>query len=55
MTIVKLPQYIWYNPREVEFPLPDSWQVKTYNITGYNRPAMTLAKIKTAITSPIGK
>jgi nickel-dependent lactate racemase len=52
--VVKLPQYSWYNPREVEFALPDSWQVTVHNIAGYNRPAMKAGAIKAAITSPIG-
>lgn len=54
MTVVKLLQYIWYNPREVEFHLPDSWHIEIYNIAGYNRPAMTSDEIKAAIASPIG-
>lgn len=52
--VVKLPQYSWYDPREVEFPLPDSWQVTVHNIAGYNRPAMKAGEIRAAITSPIG-
>jgi len=52
--IIKLPQYSWYNPREVEFPLPDSWRVVVHNIAGYNRPAMKASEIRKAITSPIG-
>ena len=52
--VIKLPQYSWYDPREVEFPLPDSWQVTVHNIAGYNRPAMKAGEIRAAITSPIG-
>jgi nickel-dependent lactate racemase len=51
---VKLPQYIWYEPKEVEFPLPDSWQVTVQNIAGYNKPAIKLDEIKAAIASPTG-
>ena len=52
--VVKLPQYLWFDPREVEFPLPDSWQVTVHNIAGYNRPAMKADEIREAVTSPIG-
>ena len=51
---IKLPQYIWYEPREVDFPLPDGWQVTVQNIAGYNKPAIKADEIKSAITSPIG-
>ncbi len=52
--IVKLPQYLWYDPREVEFPLPDSWQVTVHNIAGNNKPVMKADEIRAAITSPVG-
>jgi nickel-dependent lactate racemase len=54
MNNVKLPQYIWHNQREVEFPLPDNWMVTVHNITGSDRPAMSPHEIKAALTSPIG-
>jgi nickel-dependent lactate racemase len=52
--IVKLPQYSWYDSREVEFSLPDSWQVTVYNIAGYDRPAMKVDEIRAAVRTPIG-
>ena len=52
--IVKLPEYSWYDQREVEYPLPDNWQVTVHNIAGYDRPAMKPDEIKAAVTSPIG-
>ena len=52
--IVKLPQYSWYDQKEVEYPLPDNWQVTVHNIAGYDRPAMKPDEIKAAVTSPIG-
>jgi nickel-dependent lactate racemase len=52
--IVRLPQYIWYEPREVEFPLPDGWQVKVHNMAGHNKPVIKAGEIRTAIVSPIG-
>ncbi len=51
---VKLPEYSWYDPREVEYPLPDNWQVTVHNIAGYDRPALKPDAIKKAVTSPIG-
>lgn len=54
MNSVKLPQYIWHNQREVEFPLPDNWQVTVYNIAGSDRPAMSPDEIKAALASPVG-
>ncbi|MEK7354467.1 MAG: lactate racemase domain-containing protein, partial [Chloroflexota bacterium] len=54
MSRIKLPQYIWHNQRDVEYPLPDSWKVTVHNIAGYNKPALTPAKIKAAIASPTG-
>jgi nickel-dependent lactate racemase len=52
--IIKLPQYIWFESREVPFEFPDTWRVTVHNITGYNRPAMRPAEIKAAISSPTG-
>ena len=52
--VIKLPQNVWYEPREVEFRLPDSWQVTVHNIAGYAEPPMTQGEIRAAIASPIG-
>ena len=52
--IIKLPQQSWYNPRELELPLPDNWQVEVCNMAGYNRPALNGEQIKAAIANPIG-
>ncbi|MBT3362747.1 MAG: DUF2088 domain-containing protein [Chloroflexi bacterium] len=51
---VKLPQLAWDDPRDVDFPLPDNWDVKVNNIAGYNRPALTDDQIKTSITTLMG-
>jgi lactate racemase len=50
---IKLPQYLWHNPKEVEFPLPDNWKVNIYNTGGYDKPAMKPADMKAAIAKPI--
>ena len=52
--IIRLPQLAWYETKESEFPLPDSWQVEVYNMAGYNRPAMKPDEIKASITNLIG-
>jgi len=54
MNIIKVPQLIWYETKELELPLPDSWQVEVYNMAGYNRPAMKPDEIKASISNPIG-
>jgi len=41
VNIIKLPQLAWYGARELELPLPNSWQVEVCNMAGYNRPALT--------------
>lgn len=52
--ILRLPQYLWFDAKEVAFPLPENWRVTVHNIAGYNRPAMTPDEIKKAIAGPIG-
>ena len=52
--IIKLPQYVWFEPREVEFPLPDNWRVTVNNVAGFDAPAMTPDEIRAAIVSPVG-
>jgi nickel-dependent lactate racemase len=51
---VKLPQYSWFEPREVEYRLPDDWQVTVNNIAGYDKPALKPEEIRKAVASPIG-
>jgi len=55
MNIIRVPQLAWYETKELELPLPDSWQVKVYNMAGYNRPAMKPDEIKASISNLIGK
>jgi nickel-dependent lactate racemase len=54
MNTVALPQLPWHGAKKLKLPLPDSWQVEFYNLTGWNRPAMKPTEIKEAITNPIG-
>ena len=53
MQIVKVPQLSWYDTKELELSLPDNWQVNTYNMSGYDRPAMKPHEIKARINNPI--
>jgi lactate racemase len=50
--VIKLPAYQWYDPREVEYSLPDNYRVSVYNIAGANRPVLTYEEIKEAVASP---
>ncbi len=54
MNTITLPQLAWHGTKKLELPLPDSWQVKLYNMAGYNRPAMKPDEIKASITNLIG-
>jgi nickel-dependent lactate racemase len=55
MSIYKVPQSAWYNPRDLELSLPDDWQVQMNYMSGYNRPALTPELIRTAIGQPTGQ
>lgn len=52
--IIKLPQYQWFKPQEVEFHLPDNWDVKVYSPAGADRLVMSPEQIRAAIASPLG-
>ncbi len=54
MNIIRVPQLAWYETKELELPLPDSWQLEIYNMTGYNHPAMKPHEIRASIRNPIG-
>jgi len=52
--LIKLPQFPWEEPRELELTFPDNWDVETFNIAGYNHPALNDQQIKASITNLIG-
>ncbi len=55
MAYVRLMEYEWSdNPHEVDYYLPDSWDVTVYHIAGYRKPVLKPRQISTAIASPIG-
>ncbi len=52
--VIKLPQLAWHDPKELELPLLDGWQIEIRNMAGYNRPALTDEQIEASVTNPIG-
>ena len=55
MKTFKVPQLAWYGPRDLELPLPDSWQVQMNYAAGYNCQRLTSDQIRTSIRNPIGQ
>lgn len=54
MKTLRLPQLAWYGTRDLELPIPSSWQLELCHMAGDNRSALKSDEIKAAITSPIG-
>jgi nickel-dependent lactate racemase len=54
MQEITLPQLAWHGVKKLRLSLPESWQVDVCNMAGYNRPRLTLAGIKKAISGLIG-
>lgn len=55
MAYIRLMEYEWSdNPREVDYYVPDSWNVTVYHIAGYKKSVLTPRQISTAINSPTG-
>ena len=54
MNVIKVPQLAWHETKELELPVPDSWQVEVYNMAGYNRPALKPDEIRASVSNPIG-
>ena len=53
MSIVRLPQLAWHGSTEIDLPLPDDWQVRVYDMAGYDRPGMKPQEVEAAIANPI--
>ena len=52
--VINLPECKWVEkPKEVEYYLPDSWQVDICNMSGYDRPALKTKAIEALISNPI--
>jgi nickel-dependent lactate racemase len=54
LNTIKLPQLSWHGVKDLEIGLPDSWNIETCNMNGYNRKALTPDEIRSAIHNPIG-
>ncbi len=54
MNVINVPQLAWYEPKELELTLPDTWQVEVDNMAGYDRPGLKPDEIRAAIRNPIG-
>ena len=55
MAYIRLMEYEWSdNPREVDYYVPDSWDVTVYHIAGYKKPVMTPRQLANAIGAPTG-
>lgn len=53
MQTVKVPQLSWYDTKELVLSFPDRWRVNTYNMAGYDRPALKQEEIRSRINNPI--
>lgn len=55
MAFIRLMEYEWSeNPHEVDYFVPDSWNVTVYHIAGQKKPVLTPAQISAAVAKPIG-
>lgn len=55
MAFIRLMEYKWSdNPHEVDFYVPDSWNITVYHIAGQKKPVLTPEQISSAVASPIG-
>ncbi|MBM2824387.1 MAG: Lar protein [Dehalococcoidales bacterium] len=55
MAYIRLMEYEWSeNPHEVDYYVPDSWDVTVYHIAGQKKPVLTPVQISSAVASPIG-
>ena len=52
--IIRLPQLPWHGTKELEVPLPDTWEVTVCNMAGWNRPALSDDQIKASLTYLMG-
>ncbi len=51
---ITLPQLAWHGVKKMTIHLPDNWQVREYNMAGYNKPHLKPAEIIRAIKAPLG-
>jgi len=51
--LIRLPAFAWEEPRELELPVADNWQIEVCNFAGYDRPALNNEQIKASVTNLI--
>lgn len=51
--IVAVPQLAWHEPQELKLRFPASWEVKTLNMNGFDRPTLSDEQIRHAVTNPV--
>lgn len=54
MKTISLPQLAWHGPKNLDISLPESWDIQTCNMAGYDRPPMSPGEIRKAVSAPIG-
>lgn len=50
----KVPQLVWYDPREFTITLPDEWKVNIHNMAGNARLEITGDTVLASLKNPIG-
>ena len=51
---VKVPELLWFGPKEVELDFPNNWQLEIRKMAGHDRKVLTPAQIKEAVGKPLG-
>jgi lactate racemase len=51
---VRLPQMVWYNGKDLEVNLPQTWNMKVCDMAGEKRKVLAPSEIKAAVKNPIG-
>ncbi len=54
MSNINVPQLAQQGVQNLEIQLPDEWDVEVCNMEGYDRPALTIEQIRTALQKPLG-
>jgi nickel-dependent lactate racemase len=54
MQTINLPNTAWFGPKVLEIQLPESWNVQTCYMQGYNRPAISDQVIIDSLRNPLG-
>lgn len=55
MQLFTVPQLPMEGPKDLVLRLPDAWDVSVHNMQGWNRSAITMEQIQSALQNPTGK